>query len=45
MQSFIEENHAYRMESMKEQAKQPWKNPIPQEVMSFWGEFALNVFQ
>lgn len=35
--SFIEENHAYRMESQKEQAAQPWRGPIPQEKMSFWG--------
>ncbi|KAF3771243.1 RAI1-domain-containing protein [Cryphonectria parasitica EP155] len=35
--SFIEENHAYRMESQKEQAAQPWRGPIPQEKMAFWG--------
>lgn len=35
--SFIEENHAYRMRSQAEQAAQPWRGPIPQEVMQFWG--------
>ncbi|KAJ4413728.1 decapping endonuclease targeting mRNA [Gnomoniopsis sp. IMI 355080] len=35
--SFIEENHAFRMESQKEQAAQPWRGPIPQEKMQFWG--------
>lgn len=35
--SFIEENHAYRMRSQAEQASQPWRGPIPQEVMQFWG--------
>lgn len=34
---FIEENHAYRMRSQAEQAAQPWRGPIPQEVMQFWG--------
>ncbi|KAJ0114945.1 hypothetical protein J7T55_004688 [Diaporthe amygdali] len=35
--SFIEENHAYRLRSQAEQAAQPWRGPIPQEVMQFWG--------
>lgn len=34
---FIEENHAYRMESQRAQAAQPWSGPISQEKMSFWG--------
>ncbi|KAL1854779.1 decapping endonuclease targeting mRNA [Diaporthe australafricana] len=34
---FIEENHAYRLRSQAEQAAQPWRGPIPQEVMQFWG--------
>ncbi|PSR83361.1 RAI1 like PD-XK nuclease-domain-containing protein [Coniella lustricola] len=34
---FIEENHAYRMESEREQAKQPWRGRIPREHMTFWG--------
>ncbi|KAI3400823.1 hypothetical protein diail_1512 [Diaporthe ilicicola] len=34
---FIEENHAYRLRSQAEQASQPWRGPIPQEVMQFWG--------
>ncbi|KAK1770589.1 Dhp1-interacting protein Din1 [Phialemonium atrogriseum] len=34
---FIEENHDYKMAMKKEQASQPWRGPIPQEVMSFWG--------
>lgn len=28
----------YRMNSQKEQAAQPWRGPISQEKMSFWGE-------
>jgi len=35
--SFIEENHQYKQASRREQDSQPWKGPIPQEVMSFWG--------
>ncbi len=35
--SFIEENNEYKQLSNKEQAAQPWKGPIPQEVMQFWG--------
>ncbi|OIW29657.1 Dhp1-interacting protein Din1 [Coniochaeta ligniaria NRRL 30616] len=34
---FIEENHAYKVASRKEQDAQPWKGPIPQEVMQYWG--------
>ncbi|KAL2273648.1 hypothetical protein FJTKL_04181 [Diaporthe vaccinii] len=34
---FVEENHAYRMRSQAEQAAQPWRGPIPQEIMQFWG--------
>ncbi|KAK4451876.1 Dhp1-interacting protein Din1 [Podospora aff. communis PSN243] len=34
---FIEENHEYKQASRKEQDRQPWKGPIPQEVMQFWG--------
>lgn len=35
--SFIEENHEFRMRSQQEQASQPWRGAIPQEVMQFWG--------
>ncbi|KAK0754566.1 RAI1 like PD-XK nuclease-domain-containing protein [Schizothecium vesticola] len=34
---FIEENHAWKQHQKKEQSNQKWKNPIPQEVMTFWG--------
>ncbi|CAN8095917.1 unnamed protein product [Discula destructiva] len=34
---FIEENHDYRLASQREQAAQPWRGPIPQEKMQFWG--------
>ncbi|ROV87500.1 hypothetical protein VMCG_10505 [Cytospora schulzeri] len=34
---FIEENHEYRMRSQQEQAAQPWRGAIPQEVMQYWG--------
>lgn len=34
---YIEENHAYKMASQREQASQQWRGPIPQEVMQFWG--------
>ncbi|KAH8881528.1 RAI1-like protein [Thozetella sp. PMI_491] len=34
---FIEENHEYKQLCNKEQAAQPWRGPIPQEVMQFWG--------
>ncbi|KAI6382271.1 decapping endonuclease targeting mRNA [Pyricularia grisea] len=34
---FIEEDHASRMESKKAQDSEPWKSPIPREVMTFWG--------
>ncbi|KAB5575971.1 dhp1-interacting protein [Coniochaeta sp. 2T2.1] len=34
---FIEENHAYKVASQAEQNSQPWKGPIPQEVMQYWG--------
>ncbi|KKY39549.1 putative hla class iii protein dom3z [Diaporthe ampelina] len=34
---FIEENHAYRLRSQAEQAAQPWRGPISQQVMQFWG--------
>ncbi|KAJ9143854.1 Dhp1-interacting protein Din1 [Pleurostoma richardsiae] len=34
---FIEENHAYKTASRREQESQPWRGPIPQDVMSFWG--------
>ncbi|KAK0636239.1 RAI1 like PD-XK nuclease-domain-containing protein [Bombardia bombarda] len=35
--SFIEENHPYKEASRRAQDAQPWKGPIPQEVMQFWG--------
>ncbi|ROV91149.1 hypothetical protein VSDG_07884 [Cytospora chrysosperma] len=35
--TFIEENHEYRMHSQQEQAAQPWRGAIPQEVMQYWG--------
>lgn len=34
---FIEEDYASRMESKKAQDSEPWKSPIPREVMTFWG--------
>ncbi|KAB5550957.1 dhp1-interacting protein [Coniochaeta sp. 2T2.1] len=34
---FVEENHAYKVASQAEQNSQPWKGPIPQEVMQYWG--------
>ncbi|KAK2073715.1 hypothetical protein P8C59_007971 [Phyllachora maydis] len=34
---FIEENHEFKVASRREQNSQPWRGPIPQEVMQFWG--------
>ncbi|KAK0652254.1 RAI1 like PD-XK nuclease-domain-containing protein [Cercophora newfieldiana] len=34
---FIEENHQYKQASRAEQDSQPWRGPIPQEVMQYWG--------
>ncbi|TPX17646.1 uncharacterized protein E0L32_012057 [Thyridium curvatum] len=34
---FIEENHAFKAASRQQQASQPSRGPISQDVMSFWG--------
>lgn len=40
--SFIEENHEYKMASDESRANQEWNGPIPQEVMQFWGELHVS---
>ncbi|ELQ39100.1 hypothetical protein OOU_Y34scaffold00514g17 [Pyricularia oryzae Y34] len=42
---FIEEDYASRMESKKAQDSEPWKSPIPREVMTFWGEWSSDDFR
>jgi hypothetical protein len=39
---FIEEHHEYKMATRKAQEAQPWRGPIPQDVMSFWGKANRN---
>lgn len=41
--SFIEENHAFKEKSRREQAAQPRRGPHSQEVMQFWGEEAMTI--
>lgn len=33
------------MESKKAQDSEPWKSPIPREVMTFWGEWSSDDFR